>query len=331
MIIFTVTNKTTSQVYVGTTRNDLLDQWEKMVAAAEQNLNYPLYQEIRTHGQDGFVVEEWDYVEDRSELAALEQEAIESFNAKSLRGYKTSTVKIQPKKKTRTRKSSIEKELANIFAEVVAESNSDDEPPRLAPKETTGSKPAAITKAATAPDAKPDAAQLASAVTSAVNEALGQTGTAKEEAKPASPELPETCSQANAVVQMKDINLSDDITAQLAAIQAAADAVLAGDSSAAADLSAPAVKEEEPQPVAGEPKAVSEATAKPEPAPEPDVVVELDPHQQRIRDAIERQRRMRAQKTADRQKEERQYIARLLTELMDRANALQGMTMTAAA
>ena len=259
MIIFTVTNKTTSQVYVGTTRNDLLDQWEKMVAAAEQNLSYPLYQEIRTHGRDGFMVEEWDYVEDRSELAALEQEAIESFNAKSLRGYKTSTVKIQPKKKTRTRKSSIEKELANIFAEVVAETKSEDEPPSLALKssqsQTPGKKSANTAKAATISAPKPNAAQLASAMTSAVNEALSQTQTPKEDSKPAAPEIPETASQANAVVQMNDINLSDDITAQLAAIQAAADAVLAGDSSAAADLSAPAVREV-PKPVAVEVKAV---------------------------------------------------------------------------
>ena len=340
MIIFTVTNKTTSQVYVGTTRNDLLDQWDKMVAAAEQNLNYPLYQEIRTHGSDGFVVEEWDYVEDRSELAALEQEAIESFNAKSLRGYKTSTVKIQPKKKTRTRKSSIEKELANIFAEVVAESKSDDEPPSLALKnsqtKTADKQSSSAVKAATVSTPKPNAAQLDSAMTSAVNEALEQTRIPKDVTKPAAPELPDTCSQANAVVQMKDINLSDDINAQLAAIQAAADAVLAGDSSAAADLSAPvvnevAVKEDIQQAVSEESQPAPAVVAKPQPAPEPEPVVELDPKQQRIRDAVERQRRLRAQKTADKQREERQHIASLLAELMDRANALQGMTMIAAA
>ncbi|MGB1270872.1 MAG: hypothetical protein ACPG5T_02230 [Endozoicomonas sp.] len=68
-----------------------------MVAAAEQNLDYPLYQEIRVHGKEGFVVEEWDYVDDRNELNALEQEALETLNAKNLRGYKTSIVKIQSK------------------------------------------------------------------------------------------------------------------------------------------------------------------------------------------------------------------------------------------
>lgn len=313
---------------MGTTRNDLLDQWEKMVAAAEQNLDYPLYREIRTHGRDNFTVEEWDYVEDRSEVAALEQEAIESFSARSLRGYKTSTVKIQPKRKTRARKSSIEKELANIFAEVVAESKGDDEPPSLALKATNQdeTKPKQQKVAATP---KPAAGQIASAVASAVTESLKAQEQPKEQPKEAAPEIPEVCSQANAVVQMKDINLSDDITAQLAAIQAAADAVLAGDSKAAANLSTPVV--EEKTTTAKEPEVQVVAKTKPAPAPAQEVVVELDPKERRIRDAIERQRRIRAQKTADKQKEERQHIAKLLAELTERADAMQGICMAAVA
>ena len=60
-----------------------------MVAAAEQNLDYPLYQEIRIHGRDNFVVEEWDFTDSRHELNQLEQEAIKTI---CLKGYKTSTV-----------------------------------------------------------------------------------------------------------------------------------------------------------------------------------------------------------------------------------------------
>lgn len=76
MIIFTVTNKVTKQIFVGSTRNDLESQWEKMVAAAHQDLDYPLYREIRIHGEDEFTVEEWDRAESREELAELEQDAI---------------------------------------------------------------------------------------------------------------------------------------------------------------------------------------------------------------------------------------------------------------
>ena len=114
LIIFTITNKITSQAYVGSTRNDLLDQWEKMVAAAEQNIDYPLYEEIRIHGRDSFVVEEWDFAEDRNELLMLEKEAIESLNAQSLKGYKTSQGKFKSTKKNQNNKCSMEKELTNI-------------------------------------------------------------------------------------------------------------------------------------------------------------------------------------------------------------------------
>lgn len=106
LIIFTITNNITDQVYVGNTRNDLESQWDKMVAAAEQNMNFPLYQEIRHYGCDSFQVEEWDCTDDRSELAQLENEALKTLNAKSLKGYKTSTVIIESKKKIRRRKCS---------------------------------------------------------------------------------------------------------------------------------------------------------------------------------------------------------------------------------
>ena len=329
MIIFTVTNKVTSQVYVGTTRNDLIDQWEKMVAAAEQNLDYPLYQEIRTHGCDRFTVEEWDYIDDRGELAALEQEAIEIFGAKSLRGYKTSTVKIQPKKKTRARKSSIEKELANIFAEVVAEAEMEDTPPSLTVKSAEStptpkpakSKPVAATASTSSPPTKPKEQYTQAEIdrlTQAVEEARKKEGF-KE---PTKPEIPDNCSQANAVVQMNDINLSDDITAQLAAIQAAADAVLSGDTVTAATLSTPVIEETTPKAeleIIPEPT-LATVTHIPEPVSEP--VVELNPKEQLIRDAIERHRKVRAQKTTDTHNEEKKQIAMLLTELTNRALAL---------
>ena len=328
MIIFTVTNTATSQVYVGSTRNDLVDQWEKMVAAAEQNLDYPLYQEIRTHGRDGFTVEEWDYVDDRGELAALEQEALEIFGAKSLKGYKTSTVKIQPKKKVRARKSSIEKELASLFTE--APSDIEEELPNLTvkpasetAKEPEKAKPATTSKS---PLSKPKEQYTQAEIdrlTQAVAEAKKAEAQKAEEPKKAAPPTPDNCSQANAVVQMNNINLSDDISAQLAAIQAAADAVLAGDTESASNLSAqptqiPEMTTQEPEVTNVVP--IQEPVAQPEP---------LDPKEQLIREAIERHRKYRAQKTSDSQNEERKQIAKLLAELDSRALALNHVHMAA--
>ncbi|WP_163835149.1 GIY-YIG nuclease family protein [Spartinivicinus ruber] len=108
MIIFTITNKVTGQVFVGSTRNSLESQWAKIVSAAEQGLDYPLYNQICRYGDDQFDVEEWDYAETRDELLALEQEAVDSLQAESLRGYKTAVnqrrVTTTAKKRTTTSK-----------------------------------------------------------------------------------------------------------------------------------------------------------------------------------------------------------------------------------
>ncbi|MGO0306261.1 hypothetical protein ACTL6P_06520 [Endozoicomonas acroporae] len=323
MIIFTVTNKTTSQVYVGSTRNGLVDQWEKMVAAAEQNLDYPLYQEIRVHGRDGFVVEEWDFVEDRNELNALEQEAIETLGARSLRGYKTSTVKIQPKKKTRTRKSSLEKELASIFDGFDGDMDDFDE---ISPE------PKKQTEEKTATPQQPGIAQPVTPVS--VERVRSpdiklDVSTAQENAAEARKEKlvakPENGSQVNAVVQMNNICLSDDISAQLEAIQAAANAVLSGDSNAVELLNS--------KPAA--PVTVEIEVVEPQPEPvtaaEPEIIIELDPREQRIREAIERHRKARAQKTSDSQASDRQQIEQLLAELTTRAMGMNSQSVAVAA
>ena len=323
MIIFTVTNKTTAQVYVGSTRNDLVDQWEKMVAAAGQSLDYPLYQEIRVHGRDGFAVEEWDFVEDRNELNALEQEAIETLNARSLRGYKTSTVKIQPKKKTRTRKSNLEKELASIFDEVDGDVDDFDEiSPE--PKKQTEEKTAAPQQPGPAQPLTSVSVKRISSTEIKPNVSPAQENTA-EVRKEMLAAKPENGSQVNAVVQMNNICLSDDISAQLEAIQAAANAVLSGDSNAVELLNS---KPAAPAPVEIE---VVEQQLEPAKFAEPETFIELDPREKRIREAIERHRKARAQKTSDNQASDRQQIEQLLAELNTRAIGMNSHSMAAVA
>ena len=296
MIIFTVTNKTTSQVYVGSTRNSLPDQWEKMVAAAEQNLDYPLYQEIRAHGPDAFVVEEWDYIDNRDELNALEQEAIKTLNARSLKGYKTSTIKIQPKKKTRARKSSLEKEMVNIFTEVEFGMDDFDD---IVPEQTQN-----ISKSA------PESSSAAIVVDTR------QTPSQSDKTAPLQPEQPvirqERGSQVNALVQMSNICLSDDFSAQLEAIQAAANGVLAGDSSAVELLHC---QRPEPVEITVEMASIELTGADLKPG----TAIEPDSKEQRIRAAIARHRKARAQRTSDNLTTERQMIEQQLAELTARA------------
>ena len=126
MIIFTVTNQNSGQIYVGTTRNDLCCQWEKMVCAAKNNLDFPLYREIRKYGRGSFIVEEYDYADSREELIGLEEDALLTLNAKSLRGYKVGTTKIKSKIKKEGKSknysgTSVESQIASMLRVIDAE------------------------------------------------------------------------------------------------------------------------------------------------------------------------------------------------------------------
>ena len=337
MIIFTVTSSISGQVYIGSTRNDLESQWEKMVAAAQQDLDYPLYREIRIHGEGAFTVEEWDRAEDRQELQELEQEALDHFGAKSLRGYKTSTVKILPKKKTRQRKSSIEKELAAIFG---MESSDSETPPSLTIKSPDAKTPSSSQEQKTSQSAAKPASQSAPkepAVTKeSIKAALAKIAAEEKDKAEAEKEKAAklqraTGSQANAMVQMQSIDLSDGISAQLAAITAAADAVLAGNSDAASRLQAmPETFEPEPETIQAP---GPEAEAVPAPAVEKveEIAKPVCPKELRIREAIERHRESRAQKGQEAIDKERRQLADLLADLDARAKSLHTGTLAAVA
>ncbi|USE35157.1 hypothetical protein [Endozoicomonas sp. SCSIO W0465] len=59
--------------------------------------------------------------------------------------------------------------------------------------------------------------------------------------------------------------------------------------------------------------------------------IELDPREKRIREAIERQRKARAQKTSNSQTSDRQQIEQLLAELNTRAMGINSQSMVAVA
>ncbi|RDL42619.1 GIY-YIG nuclease family protein [Marinomonas piezotolerans] len=88
MVVFKITNNVTGKHYVGTSFNSGFQRFEQYVEAANEDLDYPLYEEIRTHGVDAFSVEELYETRDKEELYELEQDYISIYNAESLRGYK---------------------------------------------------------------------------------------------------------------------------------------------------------------------------------------------------------------------------------------------------
>ncbi|WP_211826604.1 GIY-YIG nuclease family protein [Kistimonas asteriae] len=349
MIIFTITNKITNQVYVGNTRNDLYSQWQKMVTAAEQQLDYPLYKDIRVHGADNFSVEVYDYVDTREELAEVEQDAIELFNAKSLKGYKTTTVCISPKKKPRKSRSvsAIEKELMSLLGGDSDFSDDDDETPvPITPKkalEAEEEKPQGrIIKAASVKqeateqpkEAKPSPLERTVAtievtrpavVKPQATEAPAQIAAKPEAPKPAEPVQPVRASRSSSLVDLGGFELDSAISAQLAAITAAADAVLAGDISATESLTDIAAKPATAEIISEEAVTVTEPVPTEAAVAHPslsEVSKTICGKEKRIREAIERHRQSRASRTSAQMNEEKEKISQMLAELNARAYSL---------
>lgn len=89
LIIFTITNTVSKQVYVGSTRNDIDAHWETLLIAAESGVEAELYNDIRTAGAHSFALSEYGFADNLSEARELTADALETFNGKSLQGLIT--------------------------------------------------------------------------------------------------------------------------------------------------------------------------------------------------------------------------------------------------
>ncbi|WP_406827595.1 hypothetical protein [Microbulbifer sp. ARAS458-1] len=108
MIVFTLTNEDTDQVWVGTAREGMTPEarFEQIQAAVSLGIDHPFYDELKKFGAGAFSADLFAVAEDRVELQEMVEEALDSLNAKSLVGIKTvkpGTTKsaLAPKAKTR--------------------------------------------------------------------------------------------------------------------------------------------------------------------------------------------------------------------------------------
>jgi len=90
LIVFTIKNSHTDNVYVGTTKDSIDERWALYQLAKDLPIEAPLYSEMRKYGVVCFTIEEYDFAESREELAELFSEAISQFDGISLKGIKTS-------------------------------------------------------------------------------------------------------------------------------------------------------------------------------------------------------------------------------------------------
>jgi hypothetical protein len=112
LIIFTITNTVSNQVYVGSTRNDIDHHWETLLIAAESGVEAELYEDIRSSGANCFTFTEWGFAENLSEARELTADAMETFDGKSLQGLIT-----KPKPSKAHRQSAGERKAALALLE----------------------------------------------------------------------------------------------------------------------------------------------------------------------------------------------------------------------
>lgn len=108
MIVFTLTNEDTDQVWVGTAREGMTPEarFKQIQAAVSLGIDHPFFDELKKFGASAFTPSLFAVAEDRLELQEMVEEALDSLNAKSLVGIKTvkpGTTKsaLAPKPKTR--------------------------------------------------------------------------------------------------------------------------------------------------------------------------------------------------------------------------------------
>jgi len=108
LIVFTITNDVTDEVYVGTTKDSVEERWKQYQEAAKlDHTAARLFKDIRDFGAEKFTVSEFAAAYDREDLKDMFDEAMDEFNGISLVGVKTTKpkpVKVAPVKKTAVKK-----------------------------------------------------------------------------------------------------------------------------------------------------------------------------------------------------------------------------------
>jgi hypothetical protein len=108
LIVFTITNDVTDEVYVGTTKDSVEKRWKQYQEAAElDHTSARLFKDIRDFGAKSFTPSEYAVAFDREDLKDLFEEAMEEYQGSSLVGVKTikpKPVKVAAPKKTAVKK-----------------------------------------------------------------------------------------------------------------------------------------------------------------------------------------------------------------------------------
>ena len=91
MIVFTLINELNDDVWVGTAHGDLTPEvrFKQLQDALKLGMEHPFYKDLKTFGPEAFSVNLFAVAEDRAELKMLVEEALDTYDGKSLVGIKT--------------------------------------------------------------------------------------------------------------------------------------------------------------------------------------------------------------------------------------------------
>lgn len=89
MIVFTITNNTTDDVWVGTCKDSSDERFNQYLEAMALGIKHKFYKDLSDFGAQNFTVEDFAVAHDREELKDIFEEAMETYQGKSLVGVKT--------------------------------------------------------------------------------------------------------------------------------------------------------------------------------------------------------------------------------------------------
>ncbi|GAA6135727.1 hypothetical protein NBRC116188_25170 [Oceaniserpentilla sp. 4NH20-0058] len=89
MLVYTLTNNITGDVWVGTCKDSSDERFMQLQEAMALGIKAQIYKDLRDFGVENFTVEDYALAYDREELKDIFEDAMETYNGKSLVGVKT--------------------------------------------------------------------------------------------------------------------------------------------------------------------------------------------------------------------------------------------------
>lgn len=123
MIVFTATNLQTQDVYVGTARESVEEEWADLLSQAESGTSGQFFQQLREHGAAAFEVDTWAYGESPAEARESMREAKEELGAQPIKSSRGKSAG----RSTQAVQSASMKALMAAFEEAMSEEGPLDE------------------------------------------------------------------------------------------------------------------------------------------------------------------------------------------------------------